>query len=101
MRRTDPLLALSLTTAALAGSMSAETITVCAKGCDHTSINAAITVASDGDVIQLAAETYREGSPEKPITGGDRTHQPRPRGRARRARFADLPGIPLGLHSAA
>ena len=40
---------------------SAETITVCAKGCDHTSINAAIAVASDGDVIQLSAETYFEG----------------------------------------
>jgi hypothetical protein len=40
---------------------SAETITVCASGCDHTSINAAIGAASDGDVIQLAAETYFEG----------------------------------------
>ena len=41
---------------------SAETITVCASGCDDTSINAAIGAASDGDVIQLAAETYFEGS---------------------------------------
>ena len=41
---------------------SAETITVCASGCDDTSINAAIIAASDGDVIQLAAETYFEGS---------------------------------------
>ena len=40
---------------------SAETITVCASGCDYTSINAAINAASDGDVIQLAAETYFEG----------------------------------------
>ena len=40
---------------------SAETITVCASGCDYTSINAAIGAASDGDVIQLAAETYFEG----------------------------------------
>ena len=40
---------------------SAETITVCASGCDYTSINAAISAASDGDVIQLAAETYFEG----------------------------------------
>ncbi len=39
----------------------AETITVCASGCDYTSINAAIAAASDGDVIQLAAETYFEG----------------------------------------
>ena len=41
---------------------NAETITVCASGCDHTSINAAIDVASDGDVIQLSAETYFEGA---------------------------------------
>ncbi|MDE0889701.1 MAG: right-handed parallel beta-helix repeat-containing protein [Phycisphaerales bacterium] len=41
---------------------SAETITVCAKGCDYTSINAAIAAASNGDVIQLSAETYFEGS---------------------------------------
>ena len=40
---------------------SADTITVCASGCDYTSINAAIGAASDGDVIQLAAETYFEG----------------------------------------
>ena len=40
---------------------SAEMITVCADGCDYTSINAAIGAASDGDVIQLAAETYFEG----------------------------------------
>ena len=51
-----------LLAAGLAGSAtSAETITVCAKGCEYTSINAAIAVASDGDVIQLSAETYREG----------------------------------------
>ncbi|MCP4894587.1 MAG: hypothetical protein GY911_12345, partial [Actinomycetales bacterium] len=36
---------------------SAETITVCASGCDYTSINAAIGAANEGDVIQLAAET--------------------------------------------
>ena len=40
----------------------AETITVCASGCDYTSINAAIAVANDGDVIQLAAQSYSEGS---------------------------------------
>lgn len=47
--------------AMLASPVAAETITVCAKGCDYTSINAAIAAASDGDVIQLAAETYFEG----------------------------------------
>ena len=48
--------------AGMIGPASAETITVCAKGCDYSSINAAIAVASDGDVIQLSAETYAEGS---------------------------------------
>ena len=38
----------------------AETLTVCAKGCDYTSINAAIADAADGDIIQLGAETYLE-----------------------------------------
>ncbi|MCP4894077.1 MAG: hypothetical protein GY911_09730 [Actinomycetales bacterium] len=53
-----------LAAAALACSsaiVSAETITVCADGCDYTSINAAIGAANEGDVIQLAAETYFEG----------------------------------------
>ena len=40
---------------------SADTITVCASGCDYTSINAAIGAASDGDILELAAETYFEG----------------------------------------
>ena len=48
--------------AVLATSVSAEVITVCASGCQHTSINAAIREAESGDVIQLAAEIYREGS---------------------------------------
>ena len=47
--------------AGMIGPAAAETITVCGKGCDYTSINAAIAVASDGDVIQLSAETYHEG----------------------------------------
>ena len=72
MRRTSPLLALHLSAAALAGSASAETITVCAKGCDHTSIVAALAAANAGDVIQLAAETYFEGqpivTPDRPFT---------------------------------
>ena len=59
MSRTGILTALAVV---LAGTASAETITVCSKGCDYTSINAAIAAASDGDVIQLAAETYQEGA---------------------------------------
>lgn len=48
---------------ALAGvsASHADTLTVCASGCDYTSINAAIADASHGDLIQLAAETYFEG----------------------------------------
>ena len=44
----------------LATSASAETITVCEEGCDFVSINAAIAASTDGDVIQLSAETYAE-----------------------------------------
>ena len=59
----------SLTIVALAASglfaftttANAEIRTVCASGCQYTSINAAIDDSSDGDVIQLAAETYAEG----------------------------------------
>ncbi len=46
---------------ASSATVSAETITVCASGCDHTSINAAIDASNPGDVIQLSAETYTEG----------------------------------------
>ncbi len=46
---------------AFATTATAETITVCANGCDYTSINDAIEDSSNGDVIQLAAETYFEG----------------------------------------
>ena len=56
-RRLPAVLAPALWTVAI----SAETLTVCASGCDYTSINAAIGAARDGDVIQLAAETYFEG----------------------------------------
>jgi predicted outer membrane repeat protein len=46
--------------AAIAPPSSAEIITVCTSGCDYTSIIDAISNANDGDIIQLAAETYRE-----------------------------------------
>ena len=45
----------------LSVTASASTITVGASGCDDTSINAAISAASGGDVIHLSAETYFEG----------------------------------------
>jgi hypothetical protein len=40
----------------------ADTITVCASGCQYTSINAAIAAANDGDIIQLSDGTYTEGA---------------------------------------
>ena len=45
---------------------TAETLTVCASGCPYTSINAAIDASQNGDVIQLSAETYREGAAVNP-----------------------------------
>ena len=58
MRSTSPLLILLPTFATIA---SAETITVCAKGCDHTSIQAAIDAAAEqGDVIEIGAGVWRE-----------------------------------------
>ncbi len=44
----------------LSGSVSAATYTVCSSGCDYTSIQAAVNVASDGDTISVAAGTYTE-----------------------------------------
>ena len=59
-----PLLIAVLALAGFATSTaSAQTTrTVCASGCDFTSINAAIDAAVEGDVIQLSAETYYEGA---------------------------------------
>lgn len=48
----------SLATLAVALPARGETITVCASGCDHSSIQNAVEAAVDGDVIQFAAETY-------------------------------------------
>ncbi|MDA0215357.1 MAG: nitrous oxide reductase family maturation protein NosD, partial [Planctomycetota bacterium] len=49
---------LSLGSLAVGPAAWADTITVCASGCNYTSINAAIAAAQNGDVIQLAAQTY-------------------------------------------
>ena len=64
MHRTPTIIALAATglVASVNSTATAEILTVCASGCQYTSINAAIDDASDGDVIQLAAETYYEGS---------------------------------------
>ena len=56
-----PMARLELIALLLASSVHAETITVCREGCDHASVNAAIESASDGDIIQLAAEAFAEG----------------------------------------
>lgn len=40
----------------------AATLSVCASGCAHSSIQGAIDSASDGDVIELAPETFLEGN---------------------------------------
>ena len=61
MNRMHPAMLAAVSLAFSNAIVSAETITVCASGCHYTSINAAIGAASDGDVIQLAAETYFEG----------------------------------------
>lgn len=66
MPRTNSPITLLLVTSTLACVTTADTITVCADGCDHTSINAAIDAAKDGDVIQLAAEVYLENAPIDP-----------------------------------
>ena len=67
--------------AGIVGPASAETITVCASGCDYTSIITALESATDGDVIQLSPETYdenevirieRDRSPET-VTIGERS----------------------------
>jgi len=39
---------------------SAATVTVCASGCDQTTIQAAVDAASDGDIINVTSSTYSE-----------------------------------------
>ncbi|MCP4835897.1 MAG: right-handed parallel beta-helix repeat-containing protein [Phycisphaera sp.] len=67
MRRQSTIIALAVTNSLTATSFAQTTRTVCAIGCDFQSINAAIAAADDGDIIQLSAETYTEGSPIDPL----------------------------------
>ena len=46
----------------LLSPVAADTLTVCSSGCDHADIQSAIDAAFDGDVIEIAAGTYRPGS---------------------------------------
>ena len=46
---------------AFAAPVSAATITVCASGCDYTTIQAAVNAANGGDVIHVFPGTYAEG----------------------------------------
>ena len=69
MHRTLTIVALSVSGLfASTTTAYAETITVCAAGCDYNSLIIAIDNAQDGDIIQLKAETYAEG--EMYDTGG-------------------------------
>ena len=52
----------ALATMAPGSPAGAATITVCASGCDHTSIAAAVTAAAPGDTVDVAAGTYAETS---------------------------------------
>ena len=72
--------------ACLATASNAETVTVCSSGCDYTSVNDAIDASSSGDVIQLSAEIYTEGT-ETPLRG---TAQQRPRSRRTNRRLSTL-----------
>lgn len=61
MPRQPLLLAIAVTAPFGVSLASGDTITVCESGCDHTSINAAITAADDGDVIEVSAGIHAEG----------------------------------------
>ena len=56
----NPHVAAVIAAASISTMSVAETLTVCASGCGYTSIVAAIDAATNGDVIQLSAQTYAE-----------------------------------------
>lgn len=45
----------------LAGSAHGATLTVCATGCDYSSIQAAVDAAASGDTLSLSPQTFVEG----------------------------------------
>jgi nitrous oxidase accessory protein NosD len=54
------LLVLILSAGFWAQQARADTLTVCAVGCDFSSVSTAVSAAASGDIIQLAGETFNE-----------------------------------------
>ncbi len=54
------LLSLILSIGILARQARADTLTVCAVGCDFSSVATAVSAAAPGDVLELAGETFNE-----------------------------------------
>lgn len=61
MSYTRHLIIASAITLLTTGQAWAATHTVCASGCDYSSIQAAVNAASDGDTLSLSPETFNEG----------------------------------------
>ena len=59
MKKTNILIMLSLIAIFIGlPKANAATLTVCASGCDHTSVQQAITESADGDTISISAGSY-------------------------------------------
>ncbi|MGH7789743.1 MAG: choice-of-anchor Q domain-containing protein [Candidatus Binatia bacterium] len=53
--------AMLLVAAFSASPAGAATLTVCASGCDYSTVGAALAASDDGDTVQVSAGTYAEG----------------------------------------